>query len=86
MTRFKVRASGFLFDKTVKGRLAHGRDVIRRETPQVSVAEARDALRHAVASARLEMVAVTGDVRRDAVKEAMKPLRKRYANKKGSQK
>ena len=77
MPRLTLRASDFLVYGPRKGRLAGDGIVVARHSPDVSIRDVRNSLRHAVASARLESVQIDEALRFEIVKEAMKPLRER---------
>ena len=79
MPRLTLRASDFVVYGPPKGRLAgDGIVVVARHSAEPSIRVVRNALRHAVASARLESVPIDDAFRFEIVKQAMKPLRERH--------
>ena len=78
--RFTLRATDFLVYGSRKGRLAPEATIVGRHPAEPSFREIRNALRHAVASARLESVHIDDGLRYEIVKEAMEPLRARYGD------
>jgi hypothetical protein len=77
MAHFTLRASDFIVYGKATGRLVTDGVIVARYASGSSVSQTRNALRHAVASARLESVPITDEVRLEIVKEAMAPLRAR---------